>query len=77
MGFRMSLRKDVRKLLKLAMKQGFVVEKSPTTGHYKVVAPSGAIFGVLGTPSDPLSLKRIKPDFKRHGLLTTSGKGAA
>ena len=63
----MKQNKDVQKLLRLAMKQGFVVEQNRKTSHYKVVSPSGGIFGVSFTPSDSLALKRIKADFRRHG----------
>ncbi len=57
--------KDLKPLFRKAKAQGFTIEKRR---KYRITAPDGTVFGCAATPSDPRAYKRIKQDFKRHGL---------
>lgn len=61
----MNTTKDLKPLFRKARKQGFTIRRGR---KWKVTAPDGRTFGVALTPSDPLALKRITADFRRHGL---------
>jgi hypothetical protein len=61
----MNVKKDLKPLFKRAREQGFQIE---LRRKYRVTAPTGEVFGCAVTPSDHLALKRIKADFRRHGL---------
>jgi hypothetical protein len=60
------VKKDIKRLLRAAEKQGFEVDRS--TRHYKVTAPDGRVFGVSRSPAGSPALKRIRADFRKHGF---------
>lgn len=69
----MSLRDEVIDLIALAEDQGFIVIRR-RKGHYKWIAPDGAIFFSASTPSDWRALKNIKRDLRNHGFKDVEGR---
>jgi hypothetical protein len=62
-----STKKDVKKLLKEAIRQGFDVHQSHR-GHYRVTAPTGVTATVSKTPSCPRTLDNTRADLRRIGV---------
>lgn len=56
--------KEMRSLIRLAIKRGYNVELR-NGGHYKFTAPTGRFFFTSATPSDKRALANILADMKR------------
>lgn len=60
--------KNLKKLLLLAVEQGWRVERAKNN-HYKFYAPNGNIVIVSSTPSDHRAFKNIERDLRINGLV--------
>lgn len=60
--------KELKSLLNLAVKQGWVVEQR-SNNHYKLIAPNGKVVFTSSTPSDRRAIENIKRDLRANGLV--------
>lgn len=64
----MSLKKDLKRILEAAERQGWRVELE-RSGHYKLYAPDGENIVTTGsTPSKPSALRNLISLMRRHGF---------
>lgn len=65
---KMSSLKELNKLFKIVLEQGWTIELSHNN-HYKLYAPNGKVVFVSSTPSDHRALQNIKRDLRANGLV--------
>ena len=59
--------KDIRVLLRKAVKAGAVVERR--NGHTRIICPNGAKVTVSGSPSCPHAAKNAARELRKYGQL--------
>lgn len=62
------MNKELAKLMKLAIKQGWRVELTKKC-HVKFYIPGGQIIVAASTPSDPRSIKNLRSQLRVGGLV--------
>ncbi len=64
----MSARKDLKNLRRLAEDQGWTVELTRQSGHWRFTSPDGATYTTGSTPSDGRGLLNLTTDLRKLGL---------
>ena len=63
------MKREVQVLIKQAVDQGWVVEKTKNN-HYKWISPLGGLIFSSSTPSDHRALQNLKRDLRVNGFIT-------
>jgi len=61
--------REIRKIVKSAVKQGCEVKASRRSSHIQIIVPGKGIVTVSSSPSDERAYKNIRADLRRNGIV--------